>query len=205
MIRIVIGNDSCLISEEQLRWFKTLETSYQYLTESSDSNNEFSTIYIPNIIANQQIDIGQFNELVNCYQTQIRINVIDYRRPRSILEHYLYGILDDVNGQARRVLDFILDGTPNVPVDFTLYQLAFEYVGTIPSDMIDNDLTSRVVRLRSIDIYLHLFKYLDLRTLLTKISKYGTLNMLSYQFNLKPNKIACSGRVNLSTMEMNLL
>lgn len=200
MIKISIDNQSSLISIDQLQWFKTLVNAYQYLHNQSA---DVPTIELPNQIADQLIDIEQFNQLVESYQQQIALNRIDYSRPRSVLEHYLEGILDDLDGHVKDICEFInCEENHPVDVDLKLWQLICQIADKIDLDQycpiprihneifmnmyVNDNRVSRIIWLGSLDIIKHL-NY-DVRSSdLEYACYYGYADILEYLHIRKSN------------------
>lgn len=111
MVTVVISGQTCELSDKQVSWFKTLSLV-----------REHKIIELPSMISGKTIGIDQLIKLVDSYQHQIEYDLIDYKRPRSLFEHYLGGVLDDEDGQIEKLLDLVISKLNRV-VDYELYQL----------------------------------------------------------------------------------
>lgn len=177
IIKVTINHQSIDLSIKQISWFKRLLSEYEYFNKQMGD----CSIELPKMVNDSPFSIDQLKNLVECYKTQIDSNEIDIGRPRSVLEHYLGGILDDPNGSISVILDSILrvDYYHKINVDLTLYQLVSS-CKCINYQESESCLTERVVRLGSVDLVKYLFRNLDTSKICVFACKYGYLPILQY-------------------------
>lgn len=178
MIQITIGQDRCSIPINQVQWFNTLSHALDF---GCDGN-----ITIPDHLGDQLVTMTEFKQLVDCYQTQFTNQCVEQRRNRGLLEHYLDGVFDDLNGDVLAVHKFLRIPVGNIPLYLVIVKLVHDHPFTINhNEWRCSTFTQRVCHLGNLDLLKCVMADIDKSDLCNVAAQFGKLDILDFAHQIK--------------------